>query len=92
MSDGATVDAKVRLAIVRSHIAFARHPVHYEGDAFAGAEAQLDRALRFRLTERRRLGLYPGLVGSATIILDSTARPCGAVVVGLGQSTSASIP
>jgi tetratricopeptide (TPR) repeat protein len=93
MSDGATADAKVRLAVVHSHLAFARHPVligHYEGDAFAGAEAQLDRALGFRLTERRRLGLYPGSVGSSTIILDPAARPRGAVVVGLGQSTSLS--
>lgn len=91
MVDGVGTAATIRLTIAHGHLAFARFPVlvgHYEGDTFAGAEAQLDRALGFRLTERRRLGLYPGPLGTATVVLDGAARPRGAVVVGLGKSAA----
>jgi len=91
MSEELDAAAKARVSVAHGHLAFARFPVvvgHYEGDTFAGAEAQLDRALGFRLTERRRLGLYPGQIGTATVVLDPTARPRGAVVVGLGQSAT----
>ncbi|MGG5890102.1 CHAT domain-containing protein [Falsiroseomonas sp. HC035] len=94
MSGPAADRARIRLTVAHGHLAFARHPVlvgHYEGDTFAGSEAQLDRALGFRLTERRRLGLYPGPFGSVTVVVDPAARPCGAVVVGLGQSASLSM-
>ena len=59
---------KIRIRVVHGHLAFARHPVmvgHYAGDSINGAERQLDEALRGRLAERRRLGLYPGALGPA---------------------------
>src|SRR5262249_46392174 len=96
-TDGSTADqasAKVQLKVVHGHLAFAKHPVlvgHYNGDTFAGAEAQLDRALERRLSQRRSLGLYPGPLGTNTIVLDDTQRPCGAVVVGLGEATNLSL-
>ncbi len=31
------------------------------------------------------MGLYPGPIGSSTIVLDSNAKPPGAVVVGFGE-------
>jgi tetratricopeptide (TPR) repeat protein/Mrp family chromosome partitioning ATPase len=86
--------AKVQLKVVHGHLAFSKHPVlvgHYNGDTFAGAEAQLDRALERRLSQRRSLGLYPGPLGSNTIVLDDSQRPCGAVVVGLGEAASLSL-
>lgn len=86
--------AKVPLKVVHGHLAFSRHPVlvgHYNGDTFAGAEAQLDRALGRRLSQRRALGLYPGPLGSNTIVLDDAQRPRGAIVVGLGEAASLSL-
>lgn len=85
---------KIELRIVHGHLAFARFPVlagHYDGDTFAGTEAALDRALDSRLSERRRMGLYPGEIGTSAVLLDPNSRPCGAVVVGLGQPTDLSV-
>ena len=80
---------KIRIRVVHGHLAFARHPVmvgHYAGDSINGAERQLDEALRGRLAERRRLGLYPGALGTGTVALDRNTRPRGAIVVGPGRS------
>ena len=82
---------RIKVSVVHGNIAFVDHPVlvgHYTADAIAGAEAQLDRALKGRLSERRRLGLYPGPIGTSTVSLDMGARPKGAVVVGLGDAGS----
>jgi tetratricopeptide (TPR) repeat protein len=79
---------KIAISVVHGHLAFARYPVlvgHYEGDAFSGSEAQLDRTLGLQLTVRRRLGLYPGAIGTSSVVLDPAAKPPGAVVAGLGQ-------
>ena len=80
--------------MVHGHLAFARFPVlvgHYIGDVFAGTEARLDRALGSRLSERRKLGLYPGRIGASAVLLDPDCKPKGAVVVGLGQPAGLSI-
>ena len=89
-----TQNDRIDLCVVHGHLAFARFPVlvgHYIGDTFAGAEARLDRALGYRLTERRKLGLYPGRIGTCAILVDPTCQPSGAVVVGLGQPAGLSI-
>jgi tetratricopeptide (TPR) repeat protein len=77
-----------KVTVACGHLAFARYPVlvgHYRGDTFAGTEAMLDRVLKGRLTERRGMSLYPGPIATSTVVLDSSARPPGAVVVGLGE-------
>src|ERR1700722_3981234 len=77
-----------KVTVACGHLAFARYPVlvgHYRGDTFAGTEAMLDRVLKGRLTERRSMSLYPGPTATGTVVLDSSARPPGAVVVGLGE-------
>ena len=86
--------SKIKLCVVCGHLAFASHPVmvgHYDGDTFAGTEARLDQVLDGRLTERREMGLYPGPIGTSLIVLDSNARPPGAIVVGLGYPAELSI-
>ena len=79
----------IRVSVMLGHLAFAKHPVligHYNGDMITGTEAMLDQALDGRLETRRRMGLYPGPVGSTTVVLDKRKRPKGAVVVGLGEA------
>jgi len=86
--------APIKLIVVCGHLAFARYPLlvgHYNGDTFAGTEARLDQVLDGRLTAQRRMGLYPGPIGSSTIVLDSNARPPGAVVIGLGEPAELTI-
>ena len=85
---------KIDLSVTHGHLAFARFPVlvgHYSGDTFAGTEARLDRALNSRLSERRKMGLYPGRIGTSAILLDPNSKPRGAVVVGLGQPADLSM-
>jgi CHAT domain len=87
-------DDKIKVCVVHGHLAFARYAVlsgHYDGDVFAGTEARLDRALDSRLSERRKMGLYPGAIGTSTVLLDPNSKPCGAVVVGLGEPAGLSV-
>jgi hypothetical protein len=89
-----TAGVATKVTVVCGHLAFARYPVlvgHYRGDTFAGTEALLDKVLEGRLTGRREMGLYPGPIGSSVIVLDSSARPPGAVVVGLGEPAELSV-
>ncbi|WP_180129044.1 CHAT domain-containing protein [Rhodoferax sp. BLA1] len=80
----------IEIAIRHGNLAYARHPVlvgHYQGDTVVSAEAVLDRQLGGALTRRLDLGIYPGPLGSNTVFLNdsASAKPAGAVVVGLGQ-------
>src|SRR5271169_1460039 len=92
--DGKVQAVGIKLSVICGHLAFARYPLmvgHYNGDTFAGTEARLDQVLDGRLTARRRMGLYPGPIGSSTIVLDPNARPPGAVVIGLGEPAELSV-
>ncbi|PKO30368.1 MAG: hypothetical protein CVU34_19360 [Betaproteobacteria bacterium HGW-Betaproteobacteria-7] len=80
----------IEVAVRHGNLTYARHPVlvgHYQGDTVVSAEAVLDRQLAGALTRRLDLGIYPGPLGSNTIFLNDspTAKPGGAIVVGLGQ-------
>ena len=66
---------------------------HYQQDPISGAEGVIDRQLvGGELTTRHHLGLYPGAIGSATVVLldnnEAERRrgsQRGAVVTGLGE-------
>jgi CHAT domain-containing protein len=80
----------IELSLRHGNLAYARHPVlvgHYIGDSVVSAEAVLDRQLGGALRRRLDLGIYPGQPGSSTVFLNdlASAKPAGAVVVGLGQ-------
>lgn len=80
----------IEVAVRHGNLTYARHPVlvgHYQGDTVVSAEAVLDRQLAGALTRRLDLGIYPGPLGSNTVFLNDspTAKPGGAIVVGLGQ-------
>ncbi|MFA6444570.1 MAG: CHAT domain-containing protein [Sterolibacterium sp.] len=81
---------QVRISICHGDLAYARHPVcvgHYQGDTQVSAEKRLDAALRGALSNRLRLGIYPGRLGTWEIFIapQPSARPAGAIVIGLGQ-------
>jgi len=79
----------LRTAVVHGNLSFSRHVVavgHYQDDTIVGAEAHLDRSLDGRLEMRRRLGAYPGAVGSSQVILNEPGEYLpGALVIGLGR-------
>lgn len=78
----------LRITVTHGDVCWARHPViagHYEGDTIVSAEAQLDRHLKRKLTQRFELDLYPGPVGTTEMILAPGCHPCGAIIIGLGK-------
>lgn len=80
----------VNITIRHGDLAYARHPVcvgHYLGDTMVSAERQLDEKLKGELSERARLGIYPGALGTWAVFIANQAenRPGGAIVVGLGE-------
>lgn len=87
--------ATLRVSVRADDLRFVDQPVlcgHYLGDAISGAEAELDRKLDHRLSERARLGRYAGAAGSSAVVLQrpndqQQARKSlyGAVIVGLGE-------
>lgn len=84
----------IDVAVAHGNLVFARSPVfvgHYQRDSITSAEAQIDKRLGRRLSAHRRLGLYPGPLGSAEVFGNAAAGRIagpdfpGAVVVGLGE-------
>jgi CHAT domain-containing protein len=87
----------LRVSVRAGDLRFVDQPVmcgHYIGDAISGAEAALDETLDGALSERERLGVYAGEIGSQAIVLRPPNRAerqrsslPGAVIVGLGKFT-----
>lgn len=86
------LDISVRAMDLR----FAQHPIicgHYIGDSIAGAESAIDYHLvGGALSQRERLGVYAGELGSNTIVLNrrsnedkSRGSGRGALIVGMGE-------
>lgn len=85
----------LRVSVHAGNLFYVDQPVlcgHYVGDAISGAEGALDRMLGGLLSERDRLGIYAGPVGSSAIVLlppnrEQSGRRSlpGAVIVGLGE-------
>ncbi len=83
-------NAIIQVAIRHGSLAYARHPVfvgHYQGDTIVSAEAELDRQLKNALSCRLDLGIYPGPLGTWTTLLNDSpsAKPAGAIILGLGR-------
>ena len=65
---------------------YASFPVlagHFAGDGILYAERQIDETLDKALSIRHRLGIYPGPIGTNTVILPGGDRRKGAIIVGL---------
>lgn len=87
----------LRVFVRAGDLRFVDQPVlcgHYIGDAITGAEAALDAKLGGALSQRERMGVYAGEVGSSAIVLQPPNREerqrgslPGAVIVGLGAFT-----
>ena len=87
---------RLAVRVVAMDLRLAQLPVlcgHYIGDPIAGAEEQIDRYLvNGALTQRERLGVYAGEIGTSAVVLcayreEDVRRGSGrgAVIVGLGK-------
>ena len=78
-----------RLAVCHGDLAAAQYPVavgHYVGDSISGTEAVLDRRLAGLMSQRHRLGVYPGPEGTSEVFTrELEQKNITAIVVGLGQ-------
>lgn len=87
--------APCTVSIVHGDLRFTENPVlvgHYRGDQIVHAESILDGCLDGALRSRYQLGVYPGKIGSAEVMLRRSGgkatngrSPTGAIVLGLGD-------
>lgn len=79
----------LKLSVCNGDLKYAAYPVlagHFTGDGILYAEKAIDFYLKGALSERHRLGLYPGPVGSSEVVLSFAPGDFkGAVIVGLGD-------
>lgn len=79
---GTSINVLVRNGDLR----YASFPVlagHFQGDGILTAEAEIDKNLGGALSERHRLGIYPGPVGTSEILISGDSESKGAIIVGL---------
>ncbi len=78
----------LKVSVSHGHLKRASYPIavgHYYGDTIVSAEAVIDRQLDGRLSERFRMDMYPGPIGTTEIIRPRDTAPPGAIVIGLGE-------
>ena len=80
----------VSISVSNGDLAYASYPVlagHFINDGILYAEKSIDRNLNGSLYARHHLGLYPGAIGTNTIIATDPADDDfpGAIIVGLGE-------
>ena len=79
----------LKLSVCNGDLKYATYPVlagHFTGDGILYAEKAIDSYLKGVLSERHRLGLYPGPVGSSEVVLSFSPDDFkGAVIIGLGD-------
>lgn len=73
---------------MNADLKYAAHPVlvgHFLHDGLYSAEKSLDTYLKQKLSERHRLGFYPGDIGASEVTYQSDSKPKGALIAGLGR-------
>ena len=87
---------KIKLRITHGNLAFSRNPVmvgHYQGDGLFSAERYLDKCLGGQLSHCHKLGLYPGPLDTAELMMSKDGtKPQGALIVGLGDVGKLTVP
>jgi pimeloyl-ACP methyl ester carboxylesterase len=79
----------IQISVAHGHLRQAASPLaigHYDQDTLVRAEHELDLQLGGRLTHRLDMGLYPGRVHTAEIVLARDCSPPGALLIGLGEA------
>ena len=84
--------SKVPIAVSVSNgdLAYASYPVlagHFMNDGILYAEKSIDQILNGNLYARHQLGIYPGAVGTNTVVSTEVSEEDfpGAIIVGLGE-------
>ncbi|MBK9256730.1 MAG: CHAT domain-containing protein [Saprospiraceae bacterium] len=78
----------INVSILNGDLKFGKFPVmvgHFLNDGIYSAEKVLDRYLNSKLSERHRLGFYPGEIGESEVTYHKSSQPKGALIVGMGK-------
>ncbi len=81
-------ESPLSASITQGDLRFASYPVlagHFDTDGILFAEKTIDCYLNGALSQRHRLGLYPGEIGSSEVLLSGKDDFKGAIIVGLGD-------
>lgn len=80
-------DTPLKISVSNGDLRYALFPLmvgHFSNDGITSAEAQVDKHLKFALSDRNQLGIYPGEIGSSEVFINMGDAFKGAVIVGLG--------
>jgi len=80
-------DQSIQVTICHGDLRYASYPLmagHFYKDGILNAEKSIDRYLKGALSERHRLGIYPGEIGSSEAVIGNEEFK-GAIIIGLGK-------
>jgi CHAT domain-containing protein len=79
----------VSVSVSQGDLLYAAYPIligHFNRDGILYAEKAIDNYLDGELTQRHKLGLYPGIIGSSEVLNGSGQQIKGALITGLGDA------
>lgn len=86
-AEASAAEPQLTVRVKNGDLRYARYPVivgHFKGDGIVSAEKAMDYLLDYQLSEREKLGLYPGQIGSNLVLFSQRGTKSGAIIVGLG--------
>ena len=88
--DPITSQVPIAVSVSNGDLSYASFPVlagHFNNDGILYAEKSIDCNLNWMLSARHKLGLYPGEIGTNSLIMTNAGEYdfAGAIIVGLGD-------
>ena len=77
----------LHITVINGDLRYSSYPLltgHFLNDGITSAEGQVDKQLKYALSDRNQMGIYPGEIGSSEIFLPSEGSFRGAIIAGLG--------
>jgi CHAT domain-containing protein len=87
-SESEAAQKPIKAFVSNGHLSYANYPLlagHFNKDGILQAERIIDKMLGGALSNRHRLSIYPGEIGSSEFIESSNSGNQGAIIVGLGD-------
>lgn len=82
-------EVPVEVIVSNGHLRYAAYPLmagHFLNDGILSAEKNIDEQLGNELSKRQRLGIYPGPIGTSSVLISENHQAFkGALIIGLGN-------
>lgn len=79
---------KLKIKVIEGDLKYSTYPViagHFNQDGILYAEKAIDQCMKGTLSERHKLGIYPGEIGSNEILVTQNEDFKGTIIIGLGE-------